>query len=67
MGAANRDYDGDVQDEQCVSHGSLSENARRSFPVVPNLGTKREQEERDIGALSKNRTREKERERATKR
>lgn len=38
--SGNRDYGGDggdVQDEQCVSHGGLSENARRSFPVVPNL------------------------------
>jgi len=38
--SGNRDYGGDggdVQDEQCVSHGGLSENARRSFPIVPNL------------------------------
>jgi hypothetical protein len=38
--SGNRDYagdGGDVQDEQCVSHGGLSENTRRSFPVVPNL------------------------------
>lgn len=64
--SGNRDYGGDggdVQDEQCVSHGGLSENARRSlarslasFPVVPNLARQtRARGARDIGVLSKNR------------
>lgn len=55
--SGNRDYGGDggdVQDEQCVSHGGLSENAQRSFPVVPNLAPNASRR-RDIGVLSKNR------------
>ena len=55
--SGNRDYGGDggdVQDEQCVSHGGLSENARRSFPIVPNLAPNASKR-RDIGVLSKNR------------
>ena len=56
--SGNRDYGGDggdVQDEQCVSHGGLSENARRLvLPVVPNLAPNASKR-RDIGVLSKNR------------
>lgn len=64
----NRDYGGDggdVQDEQCVSHGGLSENAWRSFPVVPKLAPNASKRS-DIGALSKNGERGRDKARAKK-